>query len=585
MENAHMNRRLAAILAADVVGYSRLMAEDEAGTLAALHHHRAAEFDPAVARYNGRIVKLMGDGTLVEFTSVVDAVNCAVAIQQVQAAADSRIVLRIGINLGDIILHGDDIYGDGVNVAARLEPLARAGGICISSIVNESVGSRTDIVFSDGGQVSVKNIDRPLRVWHWHPDDTGGGATQPTPEDNQGGDETPSVAVLPFDNMSGDAEQEYFSDGISEDIITDLSKIPGMLVIARNSSFAYKGKSMDLRDVGRQLGVGAILEGSVRRAGNRVRITAQLIDTATGGHIWADRYDRDLTDIFAVQDEVTLEIVNALKVQLSPAQIATLSGGGPANVEAHDYFLRARGLLQSPNINAELYRHSQENFSRCLALDPTHAGAYGWQTILHLLDRMNGWTGTDPDALLEKAASLAAKAVDLAPDDPGGHVAVAMVARSRKDLKTTLASIDRAAALNPDFGPLLVTRGEVAVYSGRPLEAIPYLERAIRLNPSFNHQQLYFLGVAHLLLGHDETAAMLFRERLLLAKDTDSGRAMLASALGHLGEIDEARHIWADLMRINPTYSVENRLSMMAFDGVSDMSRIMDGFVKAGLPS
>ena len=283
MEVERTIRRLAAILVADVVGYSRLMADDEAGALAALNRHREVEFDPVVARHNGRIVKLMGDGTLVEFRSVVDAVACAVAIQQAAAEAEAGpiMTLRIGVNLGDIIIQGDDIYGDGVNIAARLEPLAPPGGVCISSVVNESVRDRADVVFVDGGEVAVKNIDRPIKVWRWHPADGAAPArvASPPPRPAARAPEGRSIAVLPFANMSGDPEQEYFSDGIAEDIITDLSKVAGLLVIARNSSFAYKGKSVDLRDVGRELGVGHVLEGSVRRAGQRVRITAQLIDT------------------------------------------------------------------------------------------------------------------------------------------------------------------------------------------------------------------------------------------------------------------------------------------------------------------
>src|SRR5271156_1248775 len=307
MTEQRINRRLAAVLAADVVGYSRLMGADEAGTLTSLKRHREAVFDPAVAAHNGRLVKLIGDGAIVEFASVVDAVNCALSVQRTGASAPDTgmpIVLRIGINLGDVIIEGDDIYGDGVNIAARLEPLAEPGGICVSSIVNESVGNRIDVRFQDGGDVGVKNIDRPIRVWKWHP-----GATTPRaarsgtakPKPNVA---TASIAVLPFTNMSGDPEQEYFSDGISEDIITDLSKIAGLTVIARNSSFTFKGRSVDVREVGRDLGVRSVLEGSIRRAGKRVRITAQLTDAATGGHLWADRYDRDLTDIFEVQDEV-----------------------------------------------------------------------------------------------------------------------------------------------------------------------------------------------------------------------------------------------------------------------------------------
>src|SRR6201981_2909755 len=290
MTEGRVNRRLSAILAADVVGYSRLMGADEAGTLAALKR-----------------------------------VNCALSVQRSsvtapdQSASHKVIVLRIGINLGDVIIEGDDIYGDGVNIAARLEPLAEPGGICVSSIVNESVGNRIDVRFQDAGDITVKNINRPIRIWKWHPgappDVTKSKIDKPLPKAA-----TASIAVLPFTNMSGDPEQEYFSDGISDDIITDLLKIAGLTVIARNSSFTYKGRSVDIRTVGRELGVQSVLEGSIRRAGKRVRIAAQLIDTTSAGHLWADRYDRDLTDIFEVQDDVTRRIVDALKVTLSPGE-------------------------------------------------------------------------------------------------------------------------------------------------------------------------------------------------------------------------------------------------------------------------
>jgi adenylate cyclase len=591
MDDKQTNRRLAAILAADVVGYSRLMGEDEAGTLAALKWHRENEFDPPVSRYRGRIVKLIGDGTLVEFTSVVDAVNCAMAIQQAvgtaAATAGPRIVLRIGINLGDIIIDGDDIYGDGVNIAARLEPLARPGGICVSSIVNESVGGRTGATFNDGGEIRVKNIDRPIRVWQWHPSDASTTEEQapaaPATPAAEGMSEAPSIAVLPFENMSGDVEQEYFSDGISEDIITDLSKVSGLLVIARNSSFAYKGKSIDLRTVGRDLGVSTVLEGSVRRAGNRVRITAQLIDAATGGHLWAERYDRDLTDIFAVQDEVTLKIVDALKVTLTPSEMAEIAGAGTKSVEAHDSFLRARSLIMSQNLNATLYKRAVEYGERAIELDPGYAQAYAGLALSHVFDFHNRWSD-DPDGALFKAASLAARAAELDPNDPVAHHAVSVSARWMKDHKRAAAAVEKALALNPNFAIALFTRGLNMIFAGQPKEAIPDIERAIRLDPGFSQQYLHYLGMAHLLLGNDETAALMFRERLLLAQDTDIGRALLAATLGHLGEIEVAQQTWKDLMKINPSFSFEERLARMPFADRSDASRIVEGLTKAGLP-
>ena len=584
METPTFNRRLAAIMAADVVGYSRLMAKDEAETLAALNRHREQTFNPSVARHGGRIVKLMGDGTLVEFTSVVDAVNCAMAIQQ-SADETPEIVLRIGINLGDIIIQADDIYGDGVNIAARLEPLARPGGICISSIVNESVGQGTDITFSDGGEVQVKNIERPIRVWHWHPDETAAKpAPRPTPIAVEPC-ETQSIAVLAFANMSGDPDQEYFSDGISEDIITDLSKVPGLLVIARNSSFAYKGRQVDLRTVGRELGVNRVLEGSVRKAGNRVRITAQLIDAENGAHIWADRFDRDLTDIFAVQDEVTLEIVEALKIRLSPTEKASISGVGTINIEAHENVMRARSLIFMSNANLEVYLQAVRYGERAIELDPEFGLAYSVLAFAHALDSLVNWSGREPDRALSKAAELAERGVELAPNEPDAWDAYSFVMRQLKKIKPTQDAYDNALAIDPNNAGALLTRGELAVFTGRPEDGIPDMERAMRLDPSIRHQILQFLGMAHLVLGRFETAALMFQERLLLVWDTDVGRAMLAATLGHLGKVDQARQVWQDMLEINPDFTIERHFERMYFPGYSDNGVVAAGLAKAGITS
>ena len=341
-----MERRLAAIFAADVVGYSRLIRADEEGTLARVKSLLGELIEPKIAGHRGRIVKLMGDGVLAEFASVVDAVRAAVEIQTSAPArntdqrTEKHIEMRIGVNLGDVVIDGDDIHGDGVNVAARLEGLAEPGGVYVSAAVYDQVRDRLDFPFEDLGEQKVKNIDRPVRVWRWvrdaeasSPEVAGTKEFKPLPD-------KPSIVVLPFDNMSRDPDQEYFSDGISEDIITDLSKVSGLFVIARNSAFVYKGKAFNVSDVCRELGVRFALEGSIRKAGNRVRITAQLIDGASGGHLWAERYDRDLTDIFEVQDDVTQQIVGALKVTLSAAEKSQIVDGGTKNVDAHDLFLK-----------------------------------------------------------------------------------------------------------------------------------------------------------------------------------------------------------------------------------------------------
>jgi adenylate cyclase len=588
MAEMRVERRLAAILAADVVGYSRLMGADEAGTLAALKRHREIIFDPAVAAHNGRIVKLIGDGAIVEFGSVVDAVNCALTVQRSGGAlpdATARqptIVLRIGINLGDVIIENDDIYGDGVNVAARLEPLAEPGGICVSSIVNESVGNRIDARFLDGGDVSVKNIDRPIRVWKWHPGKTDVAANRSNATHPTLNVETPSIAVLPFTNMSGDPEQEYFSDGITEDVITDLSKIAGLLVISRNSSFTYKGRAVDVRTVGRDLGVHSVLEGSIRRAGNRVRITAQLIDVTNGAHLWADRYDRDLTDIFAVQDDVTRRIVHALKVTLSPAEKARLADSGTPNIDAYDCYLRGRELLAVHPTNRERFEQSTKFFMRALELDPSYSQAYAGLSAAYNLDYQNRWSD-DPDNSLRRAKHNAEQAIEKDPNEPFARLVTSWAAIFEKDLDRAKSEADIALSLNPNFSGAYVILGHIQTLSGRPLDAIPALERATRLDPAFRSRHLHFLGMAYLLAGKYETAAALLRERILLMPGTDFSRVLLASALGHLGEVDEARRIWRELKEINPKYSFDEHFARQPFKREEDVQRIAEGLTKAGI--
>ena len=584
-----VNRKLAAILAADVVGYSRLMGADEAGMLAALKRHREAVFDPAVAAHNGRIVKLISDGVIAEFGSVVDAVSCALSVQRSsatipdQGASQPTIVLRIGINLGDVIIEGDDIYGDGVNVAARLEPLAEPGGICVSSIVNESVGNRIDVRFQDGGEISVKNIDRPIRVWKWHPGATPLAAAKSNAAKPEPNGATASIAILPFTNMSGDPEQEYFSDGITEDIITDLSKIAGLMVIARNSSFTYKGRSVDVRTVGRELGVRSVLEGSIRRVGKRVRITAQLVDATTGGHLWGERYDRDLTDIFEVQDDVTRRIVDALKVTLSPAENARLTAGGTSSMDAYDYVLRGRELLLGKTKNRETFEQSIKLFMRALELDPNYSKAYAALSMAYNLDYQNRWSD-DPDSSLPLAKRCAEQAIEKDPNEPFARLVASWAAIFEKDLDRATSEVNIALRLNPNFALAYSNLASIHNYSGRPLEAIPVLERAIRLDPAFRAQNLHFLGVAHLLAGKYETAAALLRERILLVPGTDFSRVLLASSLGYLGEVDEAGRIWRELKEINPKYSFREHFSRQPFRP-GDVERVAEGLAKAGLPT
>jgi adenylate cyclase len=587
MTEARVERRLAAILAADVVGYSRQMGADEAGTLAALKRHRETIFNPAVAAHNGRIVKLIGDGAIVEFGSVVDAVNCALSVQRSgaplpgAAARQPTIVLRIGINLGDVIIENDDIYGEGVNIAARLEPLAEPGGICVSSIVHESIGNRIDVRFQDGGDVSVKNIDRPVRVWKWHLAATTLSAAHSNTAKPEPNSATASIAILPFTNMSGDPEQEYFSDGITEDIITDLSKIAGLTVIARNSTFTYKGRSVDVRAVGRELGVLSVLEGSIRRAGQRVRITAQLVDAATGGHLWAERYDRDLTDIFEVQDDVTHRIVDALKVTLSPAEKARLADVKASNIAAYDCVLRGREFMLGKDKTRETFEQAIKFFKKAVELDPNYSQAYACLGFGHMFNYQNRWSD-DPDSSLPIAKQYARQAIEQDPNEPLARCVSALAASYERDLDLAKSEIEIAISLNPNLALAHNIRGTILNFSGQPLEAIPEIELAMRLDPALSPQFLHFLGLANLLAGKYETAAALLKQRIIQVPGTDFTRAILASALGHLGDVEEARRVWRELKEINPKYSFREHYSRQPFRQ-EDVEKIAVGLTKAGL--
>lgn len=571
-------------MAADVVGYSTMMRADEAGTLAALKRHRETVFDPAVARYRGRLVKLIGDGALVEFSSVLDAVNCAVAVQQAQKEqADDgtpAIRLRIGINLGDVIIDGDDIYGDGVNVAARLEGQAEPGGICISSIVRESIGSRADVVFSDGGEVLVKNLGQPIRLWKWHPE-TAFASEAVSPSAARRDHPRTAIAVLAFDNLSRNPEEEYFSDGITEDIITDLSKVGSLLVIARNSSFAYKGTNTDIRVVGRELGVTHVLEGSIRRAGERVRITAQLIDASDGSHVWADRYDRELTDIFAVQDEVTKRIVDVLKLKLTPAEAGRIGVVPTHSTAAHDLFLRGREALLSSANTKEMFDQALDCFNRAIELDPDYAEPYVGLAHAYNRDFQNKWLDRSDSMAL--SARYTAIAMEKAPDLPYAHYMDGLIKFWQGDLAASTASIERALALNPNFAMAIGMRGLEKIYGGRPLEAIPDLSLALRLEPIMGHQYRHFIGTAYLLAGRFEDAVQSFEARIQASPNTDLTRGMLIAALGHLGRLEEARRVRADLQAANPRYSFAEHLARLPFKNPQDATMIRQGFEKTGL--
>ena len=587
MAQERVQRRLAAILSADVVGYSRLIGIDETGTLSRLNALRRELIDPAIAAHSGRIVKLMGDGALVEFASVLNAVSCAIEIQgqlrERHAGGQSDpIRFRIGINVGDIIIEGEDILGDGVNIAARIEGIAEPDSICLSYAAYEQVRDKLKETFIDLGEYNLKNIARPVRVYRL--DLTSKANTvYEAPRPMSAPPDKPSIAVPPFTNMSGDPQHEYFSDGISEDIITDLSKIAGLMVISRNSSFTYKGRSVDIRTVSRELGVRSVLEGSVRRVGDRVRITAQLIDGASGRHLWAERYDRELTDLFAVQDDVTRRIVTALKVTLSPAERSRLADSNSCNVEAYDFYLLGRVFLWGENKNRETFEQSVRLLKTAVELDHNYAQAYAGLAWAHIFDYVNRWSD-NPDNSLQVAKNYAQTAIEKDPNEPLARCMAALAAMLDRDLDRARSEADVALALNPNFAFAYATLGSIYTYSGRPLEAIDAIERAMRLDPAWVQQYLHFLGTANILAGNYERAAALLRQRVLLVPRTDFTRAVLASALGHLGEVDEARGVWRELMEINPRYSFREHFGRQPFRP-EDVERVAQGLTKAGLPN
>ena len=591
MAEAKLTRRLAAILAADMVGYSRLMGADELGTIARQKALHGEVIDPAIAEHGGRVVKTTGDGLLVEFPSVVDAVACAVVVQtglaghEVDRPEDWRIRYRIGINLGDIVIEGDDILGDGVNIAARLEALADAGGICVSGDVYRQVRNKLDFEFEDLGERRVKNIAEPVRTYRVALAVTAGQRTPPAPSAPSAGEhqalpDKPSIAVLPFNNMSGDPEQEYFAYGITEDIITDLSKISGLFVIARNSSFAYKGQSPDLRQVSRELGVRYVLEGSVRKAGGRVRINAQMIDGPTGGHLWAERYDRDLEDIFAVQDEVTLNIVEALKVELTSGEQARLEGRDKIDPEAYDHLVRARNCLYQ--FTADSMCECRETAERALELDPELAQAYAMLSLVSGTEYDNGWNQTGPDTL-PRAMELAQKAIRVDGSEPQGHHALALSHMWMQNLEEAERAALRALELDPNFAGGYVALGTVRDYAGARESAIELLAQALRLDPQYD-LALQFLGRAQFGLRRYEAAEASFKRRLIHKPGSDATRAFLASLYGHLGRLNEARQTWREVMEINPDYSIAHVRRVLPYRDPAWFDHFTEGLQKAGLP-
>jgi TolB-like protein/class 3 adenylate cyclase len=569
-------RRLAAILAADVAGYSRLMGADEEGTLERLKALRRELLDPTIAEHHGRIVKTTGDGLLVEFASVVDAVRCAVAVQQAVperntgVAADNRIELRTGINLGDVIVEGDDLYGDGVNIAARIEALADAGGVFVSNTVHDHVRDRLPFVFEDLGEQQVKNIARPVRVYRvratlTHPAasapgsplsrNAGEGAERQRREAGEGNPALPlpgkpSIAVLPFANMSGDPEQEYFADGMVEEIITALSRIRWLFVIARNSTFTYKGQTIGVKRVGRELGVRYVLEGSVRKAGTQVRITGQLIDALTGTHLWADRFDGSLEDIFELQDRVAVSVAGVIEPTLQAAEMRRSMARPTTDLSAYDLYLRALATIFP--ITKERVFEALGLLDQAIAIDRHYGPALALAAVCHMTLVRDGWA-EPPETSRRKGIDLARLALDVAENDPGILVNVAVVlAQFGEDIGAMIGLIDRALAFNPSFARGWYLSGLLRIWDGQPDLAIEHVETSLRLSPRLVGQPLSLMGLAYFFKRRFDEAA----QKLVLAIQDHPGfpsaYRTLAACYAHLGRLDEARTIVARLRAITP---------------------------------
>jgi adenylate cyclase len=549
---ARVERRLAAILAADVVGYSRLMGADEEGTLERLKALRRELVDPKIAEHRGRIVKTTGDGMLVEFASVVDAVRCAVAVQLAMSerntgvAADSCIELRIGINLGDVIVEGDDLYGDGVNIAARIEALADPGGVFVSNTVYDHVRDRLPFVFEDLGEQQVKNIARPVRVYRVR--DTSVAAKTPAQSALPLPDK-PSIAVLPFANMSGDPEQEYFADGMVEEIITALSRIRWLFVIARNSSFTYKGQTVDVKQVGRELGVRYVLEGSVRKVGGRVRITAQLVDATRGAHLWADHFDGSLEDVFDLQDKVAISVAGIIEPALQAAEMRRSAARPTTDLTAYDFYLRALTAFH-PRTKERVFE-ALGLLEQAIAIDRHYGPALSWAAFCHMTVVRDGWT-EEPETSRRQAIELARRALEVGENDPRILVHAALVLGFLgEDIEAMIGLVDRALALNPSFARGWYVSGLLRVWAGRPDLAIEHLETSPRLSPrERTGSPLSAMGMAYFFMHRFDEAA----SKLILAIQDHPGfpptYRTLAACYAHMGRLDEARAIIARLRAI-----------------------------------
>jgi adenylate cyclase len=580
---ADTSRRLAAILAADVAGYSRLMGQDEDGTVRALKEHQAV-LAPTIAGFGGRVIDMAGDSVLAEFPSVMNAVNCALAIQRSMAERNAdvppgrRMEFRIGLNLGDVLVEDERIYGDGINIAARLEAIAEPGGICIAGRVHEEVARKLGLDCEDLGEQSLKNIAQPVRAWRVRVV-----AVAASPPVRLALPDKPSIAVLPFTNMSGDPEQEYFADGMVEDIITALSRLGWLFVIARNSSFTYKGKAVDVKHVGRELGVRYVLEGSVRKAGARVRITSQLIDASSGAHLWADRFDGAQEDVFDLQDRVAASVVGAIEPSLRRAELELSRRKPTESLDAYDYLLRA--LPEWYSASRQGYEAALRLARKAIGLDARFAVAYGLAAQCYVWQGALGWT----DDLARDAAEgarLARAALEFGQDDPmalwmGAH-ALAFLA---KDFDVAEAAMDRSLAMNGNSASAFCFSGWLRCYLCRPELALEHFNRARRLSPLDPLHYLVLGGeaLAYRLLGRYQESLDVGLKALIANPRWSNTLKTLCAAYAQLGRIEEARAVAAQLLEVNPTFTVSQGISLYRRDPVMQ-ARYAEGLRLAGIP-
>ncbi|MER8366970.1 adenylate/guanylate cyclase domain-containing protein [Mesorhizobium sp. M1378] len=573
-----MEQRLAAILAADMAGYSRLMEADESGTLARLRTHRIELVDPAIAKNKGRIIKTTGDGMLVEFQSVTDAVKCAVEIQQRMKRRNSdvpqerRIEFRIGINLGDIIFDDDDIFGDGVNIASRIEQLADVGGICVTAAVATQIADRLEIAMEDLGEKTLKNISRPVRLYRV------GFDSPALPEvEAKRSISKPSIVVLPFSNMSGDPEQEFFADGLTEDIITELSRHHELFVISRNSAFVYKNRAVNVREVAEKLAVQYLVEGSVRKIGDRVRVTVQLIDTANDAHIWADKYDRKLDDIFAIQDEVTAAIAATLPGRVEAAQRDQLARAKPANMAAYECVLAAKVLHHRSTIADN--ERAQTLIERAVTLDPDYAHAHAWRACILGQAWVHNWC-KDRDAVWNNISAALDRALALDNNDADVHRILAAVNVNNNELTTARYHQERALALNPNYDLVVVQQGELLTWLGRPEEGIEWIRKAMQLNPHHPERFWSHLGKAHFAARQYGEAIEAFMH---LSTMDSVQHAFAAACYGWLGdEIAAAAHL-GKIRTLDPQFDLDSFIATLHYAQESDVQHVREGLLKAGI--